>query len=94
MAALEAMAHGVPVAAFAVGGLPQLASAPAGGMLCAPGDIVALAASIAAWQQLSTTQRRARGNAARQWVAERFSPEAVLPNILRLYAQAGAVSCS
>lgn len=94
MAALEAMAHGVPVAAFAVGGLPLLASEPAGGMLCAPGDIAALAAAIAAWQQLSTAQRRARGNAARQWVAERFSPEAVLPSILRLYAQAGGVPCS
>jgi glycosyltransferase involved in cell wall biosynthesis len=89
MAALEAMAHGVPVAALDVGGLGQLATPQAGGLLCASGDVAALSAAIGAWGQLSNAQRRQRGQAARQWVARRFTPEAVLPEILRCYAQAG-----
>jgi hypothetical protein len=51
--------------------------------------VAALSAAIGAWGQLSNAQRRQRGQAARQWVARRFTPEAVLPEILRCYAQAG-----
>jgi glycosyltransferase involved in cell wall biosynthesis len=94
MAALEAMAHGVPLAALEVGGLGRLATPGSGGILCPSGDVASLSEAIGAWSQLSEVQRRQRGWAARQWVAQHFTPEAVLPDILRCYAQAGGGSCN
>lgn len=53
MAVTEALAHGVPVIAADVGGLPEaLGSAPDGtrpGQLIPPGDPAALAAALGAW---------------------------------------------
>jgi glycosyltransferase involved in cell wall biosynthesis len=43
---LEAMAHGRPVAAFAVGGIPEWLQHGLTGLLAAPGDSAALAAAI------------------------------------------------
>jgi glycosyltransferase involved in cell wall biosynthesis len=53
MTVTEALAHGVPVIATAVGGLPEAFGAPAGGpgpgQLVPPGDPDALAAALADW---------------------------------------------
>ena len=46
MAALEAMAHGVPVIASDVGGLPEIVEHENGGWLVPPGDPAALARVI------------------------------------------------
>jgi glycosyltransferase involved in cell wall biosynthesis len=46
MAALEAMAHGVPVIASDVGGLPEIVEPDNGGWLVPPGDPAALARAI------------------------------------------------
>jgi glycosyltransferase involved in cell wall biosynthesis len=46
LAALEAMARGVPVVASDVGGLAEIVSPHHGGRLVAPGDAAALAAAI------------------------------------------------
>jgi L-malate glycosyltransferase len=46
MAALEAMAHGVPVIASDVGGLPEIVEPGNGGWLVPPGDPAALARAI------------------------------------------------
>lgn len=46
MAALEAMAHGVPVIASDVGGLPEIVEPGSGGWLVPPGDPAALARAI------------------------------------------------
>jgi L-malate glycosyltransferase len=46
MAALEAMAHGVPVIASDVGGLPEIIKPDNGGWLIPPGDPAALAGAI------------------------------------------------
>lgn len=85
MAALEAMANGVPVVAFAVGSLPRLALGDAGGCLCPEGDMSALVASVQSWARQSATQRQQRAELAHAAVAERFSPRAVLPQILAVY---------
>ena len=46
LAALDAMAHGVPVIASQVGGLPEIVAAGNGGWLVPPGDPAALARAI------------------------------------------------
>jgi glycosyltransferase involved in cell wall biosynthesis len=46
LAALEAMAHGVPVIASNIGGLPEILEDGNGGWLVAPGDPAALARAI------------------------------------------------
>jgi glycosyltransferase involved in cell wall biosynthesis len=73
MAVTEALAHGLPVIAAAVGGLPEaLGSAPDGtrpGQLIRPGDPAALAAAIGDWlgdehlrHRLRAAARKRRSN--------------------------------
>lgn len=91
MAALEAMAHGVPVAAFAVGSLPRLDLGDAGGYLCPQGDMAALMACLQSWARQDGTQRQRRAELARAKIAEGFSPKAVLPQILAVYRRTQVV---
>ena len=63
-AAIEAMAHGLPVVATAVGGLPDLIGTDAG-LLVPAGDARALGGAIAALHD-STTLAAAMGGAARK----------------------------
>jgi glycosyltransferase involved in cell wall biosynthesis len=69
MVVTEALAHGLPVIAAAVGGLPEaLGSAPDGtrpGQLVPPGDPAALAAAIGVWLGDERHRQRLRA-AARQ----------------------------
>ncbi|MBK8175965.1 MAG: glycosyltransferase family 4 protein [Rhodospirillales bacterium] len=85
MAALEAMAYGVPVAAFAVGALPRCIAHERTGWLVPPGDVPAMAAAIAAWQAMDDTAVRA---AARAAVAAAFSPAIGVDKVLAVYARA------
>ncbi len=89
MAALEALSHGIPVAAFAVGGLPDLIEDGRNGWLIPPGDTASMAATIARWRLLPEADCRAMATAARATVATRFSPEAQLDRLLEVYALAG-----
>lgn len=91
MAALEAMGNGVPVAAFAVGALPQVIEHGCNGWLAKPGDLEALTKCIAGWCGMDDAARRKISKAARSTIVENYSPEAVLPDILDVYARAGAV---
>jgi len=69
MAVTEALAHGLPVIAAAVGGLPEALGATADGtrpgQLVPPGDPAALAAALADWLGDERHRRRLRA-AARQ----------------------------
>ena len=89
MAALEAMAHGIPVAAFAVGGLPGLIEHGRNGWLAPPRDLPALAAAVRVWADLDAAGRTSMGEAARATIAARYTPEAVLPRLLAVYREAG-----
>lgn len=85
MVALEAMAHGVPVAAFAVGDLPEVVEHDSTGWLAEPGDMDALDAAIASAAGLSAARRASIVVAARSRVLRRFSTQAVLPQLLAVY---------
>ncbi|WP_416900138.1 MAG: glycosyltransferase family 4 protein [Minwuia sp.] len=88
MAALEAMAHGVPVAAFGVGGLPDLIGDGVDGYLARPGDMDALARTVFARASSTDAERRAMSQAARETIRRCFSAEAQLTKVLEVYARA------
>jgi len=90
LAALEAMAHGVPVAAFGVGGLPDLIEPGRNGFLAPAGDLDALATAIDRWTQLSADERAAMSEHARATIAERFSVARGIAAVLQEYRAAGA----
>ncbi|MGA2409559.1 MAG: glycosyltransferase family 4 protein [Candidatus Binataceae bacterium] len=84
VAALEAMACGLPVIASAAGGLRDLVEHQVNGLLVPPGDTPALAQSIvelAADRELRTLM----GSAGRARVAADFSMEAMARRTLALY---------
>jgi glycosyltransferase involved in cell wall biosynthesis len=89
MAALEAMSHGIPVAASAVGGLPNLIAEQQNGYLYRVGDLDALENCIRAWRSNAETRSFLSANALGT-IETRFSPRAVLPKILDQYRQAAA----
>lgn len=80
---IEAMAHGLPIIASAVGGIPDMISMDIG-ILVPPGDNAALAQAM---QQLADDPclREQMGYAAKARYQEFFSPEAVLPVLTQTY---------
>lgn len=87
--ALEAMAHGVPVVAAAVGGLPEVISDGETGFLVAPGDAPAMAKHVAELLEDGTLRRRL-GQAGQRDVRSRFSIEARCRALTQLYLEASA----
>jgi glycosyltransferase involved in cell wall biosynthesis len=90
---IEAMAHGLPVIATAIGGIPDTVS-PEMSILVPPGDVAALADAMAELAS-NPARRAAMGRAARQRYDALFSPAAVLPLLADCYRRvAGASSDS
>ena len=88
---LEAMAHGRPVVASAVGGLRELVRDGETGLLVPPGDPRALRAALE--QLLGDAELRRRlGAAARERAREQFSWEAITAKTLAAYERALAAS--
>lgn len=80
---IEAMAHGLPVIASAVGGVPDLVTRESG-ILVPPGDLKALANAmklLASDHQL----RKRMGREARARYEKLFSPEVVVPMLMDTY---------
>jgi glycosyltransferase involved in cell wall biosynthesis len=85
IALLEAMAMGLPVIGFAVGGVPEIVEDGRTGMLCASGDVSALAGAMR--QAVASRDRlAAMGAAARIRVCERFSVDAMCAGYAQAYA--------
>lgn len=82
-AAIEAMALGMPVIAYAVGGLINSVGQVAPEMLAAPGDIGGLVDRLLVASQ-APGARYAAAQAARHWT-RRCAASTILPEILRLY---------
>ena len=87
MAVLEAMAHGLPVVATAVGGIPEVITDGREGLLVPPGDAAALARAIQ--RLLTSSEMRLRlGDAARDRVSKEFSLETMANRYQQIYAEA------
>ena len=86
VACLEAMAHGRPVVASAVGGLLDLVVDGETGVHVPPGDVEALRAALE--RLLGDRElRRRMGEAGRRRAAERFSWDTVTRQTVELYAR-------
>jgi len=85
VAALEAMACGLPVIASAVGGLREVVEDGVSGMLVTPGDPAGLAGALIALAG-SADERAAMGTAARARAVERFSMGAMARGTAEVYA--------
>ncbi|MEM3570214.1 MAG: glycosyltransferase [Candidatus Jordarchaeales archaeon] len=82
---LEAFALSKPVIATAVGGVPEVVVDGVNGWLVPPRDTTALAEALSRALYLSEQERCEMGEAGRAIVEERFTPEAQIPKIGRLY---------
>lgn len=88
MALLEAMSWGLPVIATSVGGVPEVITHEANGLLVAPGDVAALADAISRLMGDSALRERL-GSAARETIATRFSLDTAFGRLLEIYRRFG-----
>jgi glycosyltransferase involved in cell wall biosynthesis len=89
MAALEAMAAGVPVAASRVGGLPDLISPGQNGWLFDVGDLAAATSIVTSWGALDAAHRLALARSTHACIAETHGITRRLHEVLKIYAAAG-----
>ena len=87
LAALEALACGVPVIASDVGGLPEVIRDGEVGFLCPLGDVAAMAARARRLLD-DPVRRREMSAAARRWAERNFRPEPAVDSYLRVYRRA------
>lgn len=92
MAALEAMATGVPVLAFGIGGLPALLAGKAG-LLAPPDDEAALAERLAEWLDATATTRETLSATAHLRVRSRYGVETGIAQLLPFYRRASRIAC-
>jgi glycosyltransferase involved in cell wall biosynthesis len=91
LVAREAMAHGRPVVASAVGGLPEAIEDGVNGVLVPPRDVDSLRRALV--ELLGDAPRRARrGAAARAFAVAHFSRDAEADELLAVYAEVAARS--
>jgi len=84
LAALEAMASGLPVVATSVGGLPEIVEDGVTGFLVPPSDPQALAANLRTLLR-DGSRKQTMGTAARRRVAVQFSVDRMVRDIDALY---------
>ena len=81
----EGMSAGLVPVSTAVGDSPRIVGEA--GWIVEPGDPVAIAKAIAHVAGLKPSERRARGEAARQRIVENFTLDRAVDNFARLYAR-------
>jgi len=92
MAALEAMARGIPVIAFDVGALDKVILSEQNGWLIKAGEIDTFQQKIECWLAMDSNQKDLFRVAARSHVAGNFSVQKIMPRILDQYAKVAAVA--
>jgi glycosyltransferase involved in cell wall biosynthesis len=90
MALLEAMSWGMPVIATPVGGIPQIVTHEANGLLIPPADVAALTTAIERLL-LDPALRIRLGNAARTTIVSGFSLEDAMRKLDNIYSRFGLV---
>jgi glycosyltransferase involved in cell wall biosynthesis len=86
MSLLEAMAATLPVISTPVGGIPEVVEHGVNGLITDAGNVQSLANNMRAL--VDDAELRAKlGRAARETIQSRYSAEAVLPRLERLYQQ-------
>jgi glycosyltransferase involved in cell wall biosynthesis len=80
---VEAMASGLPVVTTSVGGIPELVQHDVNGLVCAPGDIAALAASVGLLLNDPPTRSRL-GQAGRRTVEEGYDVDVAARQLERI----------
>jgi glycosyltransferase involved in cell wall biosynthesis len=87
MAALEAMARGIPVLASDVGALDQLIDSDSNGWLVKPGSIDELENRVHQWLGMSGQKKYRFKTAARKKIQKRFSADIAIPDLVLSYRE-------
>lgn len=87
MAALEAMAQGIPVLASHVGALDQLIDNGENGWLVKSANIKDLVKYIKRWSHLGDEKKRHLKQACRRKILQRFSSDVIIPKLIKHYTQ-------
>ena len=87
LSVLEAMAHGIPIVASNVGGIPEIIEHGTHGLLVPPANPMALAAAIRRLVE-DPALRRDLGETARARASGEFSLSTTIRNYDRLYQRA------
>lgn len=85
LAALEAMAQGIPVCSFDVGELPSLINDGQNGWLIPYGNLELMAQKIYLWWQMSEQEKLKMRTKAIETIQQHYSDEAVVPQIMEHY---------
>ncbi len=85
MAALEAMARGIPVLASNVGALDQLVEDGTNGWLVENGDQEALAERLGHWLAMDTEQIQTMQQASQRQITRRYSADIAIPRLIAVY---------
>lgn len=88
LVALEAMARGIPVISFAIGGIPQLIEHRQNGWLIEQGDTQKFSSTIAQWLSSSKKNKKSMSNSAYLRIKNTYSSDIVGPQILSSYQHA------
>jgi len=92
MAALEAMARGIPVIAFDVGALDKVILSEQNGWLIKAEEIDTFQQKIECWLAMDSNQKDLFRVAARRHIAGNFSVQKIMPLILDQYLKVAAVA--
>ena len=87
LAALEAMARGIPVLASNVGALDQLVKEDKNGWLIPSGNMDDFSEKVDFWIHMSLTKRTTLKIAAQKTIKQRFSSDIVIPKLIKSYKE-------
>lgn len=92
LAALEAMAQGIPVCSFAVGELPSLIEGGKNGWIIPNGNLELMAQKIRQWWQMPEQEKHKMRAAAIATIHNNYSDHAVVPIIIDHYKSLGCTN--